>query len=171
MPFIKSEINELFMRRLALTSHGGRNPPASRLWRFDSVPAHSVAVYCLYSRRAGARLALIRPTSRFESGAWDSSTSSWPGRQTGKAASSRGWCLWVRLPPRLLVCFCADLCGFCVPWSNGEGVRFTPGRWGFDSLGDDCRCQSQKWAAGPMGRRLACNQETGVRLPGGPLGS
>lgn len=25
-----------------------------------------------------------------------------PSRQTGKAASSRDWCVWVRLPPRLL---------------------------------------------------------------------
>ena len=30
---------------------------------------------------------------------------------------------------------------------------------------------NEQWAAGPTGRHLACNQEIGVRLPGGPLNS
>ena len=29
--------------------------------------------------------------------------------------------------------------------------------------------EQSKWAARPTGGRLACNQEIGVRLPGGPL--
>ena len=38
---------------------------------------------------------------------------------------------------------------------------------GFNSRAD--LLKSEKRAARPMGGRLACNQEIGVRLPGGPL--
>jgi hypothetical protein len=89
--------------------------------------------------RASARPSFISSEDGFDSHARNR-IDVWPSRQTGKAASSRGWCLWVRLPPRLL-CSPIDVqtCAvFDVPWSNGEGARFTPGRWGFDSLGDDC---------------------------------
>jgi len=93
----------------------------SEAWEFDSPPGHSTSVFS--PRRAGARLALMRPTSRFESGAWDCGRagahpsligsgevvrlpcpqlSSRPGRRTGKAAGLRGRCLWARLPHRRL---------------------------------------------------------------------
>jgi hypothetical protein len=53
-----------------------------------------------------------------------------------------------------------------VPWSNGNDTSLTKRKRGFDSLRDDF---DEEWAAGPTERRLACNQEIGVRLPGGPL--
>ena len=118
-------------------------------------------------------------------------TSSPPGRQTGKAASPRDWCLWVRLPPRRLL----DRRENAVPWSNGNDVWVTSRKRWFDSIRDDChavrRCYGRHassvgrrfgfesradlcWfgndrAAGPTGRHLPRTQEIGVRLPGGPL--
>jgi hypothetical protein len=107
--------------------------------------------------RAGARPSLINSECRVRHPGPRLSIR--PGRQTGKAASLRGWCLWVRLPPRLLL---------RVPSSSGQDtcltnriaqVRVLPGRLG----------SRLRRAAGPTGRHLPCKQEIGVRLPGGPL--
>lgn len=52
-----------------------------------------------------------------------------PGRQTGKAASLRGWCLWVRLPPRPSVSS-SRFRGTFVPWSSGTTPGPHPGNGG-----------------------------------------
>jgi len=61
---------------------GGCNPPASEHCRFNSCPTHSP--------RSDPPGPLPGPALSPRR----------PGRQTGKAASLRGWCVWVRLPPR-----------------------------------------------------------------------
>ncbi len=108
-------------------------------------------------RRAGAPLALMRPVSRFDSGAWDlragrrsaefhtlggwvrlpcpqlslSNEREWPGRQIGKAASMRCWCLWVRIPSRPLdSCLVLVRDDINVPWSNGRAPGLHPGDGG-----------------------------------------
>jgi hypothetical protein len=107
----------------ALVSLGGRNPPASgfagstparrtdRRWPVrlsDRIPGSQPGE----AGSTPARAALDRPlmrVSRSLSGTHNPgllgstprpAMSLPPCRQTGKAASLRGWCLWVRLPPR-----------------------------------------------------------------------
>ncbi len=117
----------------------------------------------------------------------------WYGTRIGIAVRLRVGCLWVRLPPVLL----GKKTDFAVPWSNGNDTSLTKRKRGFESLRDDsslwsasapaaflfCKegdrvrfsgepfstCSIQG-AAGPTERRLACNQEIRVRLPGGPHG-
>jgi hypothetical protein len=131
----------------ALASPGGRNPPAFGLWRFNSVPTHfhasgehsqaggspvgpheadfPVRVRGLgFCGRAGAQPSFIRSEDGFNSHARNPRFDR-PGRQTGKAASSRSWCVWVRLPPRLL-----DFVFDDVPWSNGRAPGLHPGDGG-----------------------------------------
>ena len=49
------------------------------------------------------------------------------GTQTGKAARSRAWCLWVRIPPVLLVRPVVQRQRH-LSYKEGRGVRFPPGR-------------------------------------------
>lgn len=57
-----------------------------------------------------------------------------PGRQIGKAASMRGWCLWVRVPLRRLSCQKENMISSRGPlvrplsYKEEKEVRFLPGR-------------------------------------------
>ncbi len=85
----------------ALASPGGRNPPALLgSWRFKSVPMHSVMSTHFHPFQAGG--CSIGPHKADFPVRVRGLGFSRPGRQIGKAASSRGWCLWVRIPPRPL---------------------------------------------------------------------
>ncbi len=92
------------------------------------------------------------------------------GRQTGKAARSRIWCLWVRLPPVLLR-FKRPSRGPTATTpvlQTGNGGSIPSGTTGEAPHG---LRPSPRWAAGPTGRRLVCTQEIGVRFPGRSTGS
>jgi len=77
----------------------------------------------------------------------------------------------------------ASVRGKNVPWSSGTTPLLQRGKGGSTPSGTTSRPyrklagfdaqakrssvrRDHRWAAGPMGRRLACNQEIGVQLPG-----
>ncbi len=138
---------------------------AVEAWEFDSPLGQFVEADTNRRRWASAQRSLISSDRRVRLPDLQLAAG-YANRQSGEVESLV--ILWVRRPPRLLDPGHGNAASGEVE-SHRDFCRFDVRLLG---KGED-RFESRRIvltrAAGPMGRHLACNQEIGVRLPGGPL--